>query len=73
LVSQCANPNCGEPFLYLRNGRLFVVPRQRAPETHATIEYFWLCKRCAETMEAEFGRHDHHLTLVARERTSIHG
>lgn len=50
MVSQCANPGCGAPFLYFRDGRLFAVPRRNA----TSIEYFWLCDDCAEQMELEF-------------------
>lgn len=70
MVSQCANPKCNEPFLYLRDGRIFVVPRSSDSETHATIEYFWLCKNCAATMEPEFGQSDNHVTLIARHKTA---
>ncbi|HEU4414094.1 MAG TPA: hypothetical protein VFT65_04875 [Candidatus Angelobacter sp.] len=68
MVSQCANPSCGEPFLYLRSGRLFALPRHNPSATHATIEYFWLCGTCAEKMEPKFGRHYHHVTLVERRK-----
>ncbi|HSM86873.1 MAG TPA: hypothetical protein VLT16_12005 [Candidatus Limnocylindrales bacterium] len=52
MVSQCANPYCGTPFVYLRDGRLYAVPR-RNPS--AMIEYYWLCSSCASEMDLKFG------------------
>jgi len=66
LISHCANPDCDEPFIYLRTGRLFTVPRRSASATSATVEYFWLCGRCAEIMQPEFTNHELHCTLVKR-------
>jgi hypothetical protein len=66
LVSQCANPNCQEPFLYLRSGKLFAVPRRNGPPSQATIECFWLCQSCAESLIFEFAQDDQHPTLVSR-------
>lgn len=70
VVSQCANPSCGEPFLYLRNGRLFTLPRHNATATHSNIEYFWLCATCAEKLEPRFAGHYHHVTLVERRKAT---
>jgi hypothetical protein len=53
MVSECANPRCHEPFIYYRQGKLFAVPRKSASVTRATIEHFWLCQRCAESMAVE--------------------
>jgi hypothetical protein len=60
MVHQCANPNCGKPLHYLREGRIFVfdlpdpdspVP---APGGRARrLQHFWLCGTCAETMVME--------------------
>jgi hypothetical protein len=50
MVSQCANPNCGAPFVYLREGKLFVIPRPSLPARHSTVECFWLCKNCARKL-----------------------
>jgi hypothetical protein len=47
MVTKCANPDCGAPFLYLRHGRLFAIPRPGASLRAANIEYFWLCGNCA--------------------------
>jgi hypothetical protein len=50
MVAKCANPDCGAPFLYLRQGRLFAVPRPRASVRATRFEYFWLCGNCAGRM-----------------------
>jgi hypothetical protein len=62
VISHCANPRCGTPFLYFRNGRLFVTPR-----TNAAVEYFWLCGACAEDLDLEFAERDYPPTVVVRQ------
>ncbi len=47
MVSRCANPDCGAPFLYLRTGKLFVMPRSGFSTRHSRVEYFWLCGNCS--------------------------
>ena len=66
MVSECANTRCHEPFIYFRQGKILAVPRGISAVTRATIEYFWLCPRCAESMALEFHRGDHHPSLVSR-------
>jgi hypothetical protein len=45
MVAQCANPECRAQFLYLREGKLFALPRGG---THSSrVEFFWLCGNCA--------------------------
>jgi len=60
LATQCANPQCSEELLYLREGRLALLDM----ESHANdpprpddgafamkcvpSKYFWLCRECAE-------------------------
>jgi len=63
VVSHCANPECGAPFLYLRDGKVFAVPRHDAK---APIEFFWLCDSCSLDLELEFSRHDHLPMIVQR-------
>jgi hypothetical protein len=66
MVSECANPRCREPFVYYRHGKLFSVPRRStAAATRATIEHFWLCQSCAESMAIEV-RHGGNPSLVSR-------
>jgi hypothetical protein len=50
MVSRCANPDCGAPFLYLRPGKLFVMPRSGFSTRRSRVEYFWLCGNCAGKM-----------------------
>ena len=66
MVSQCANPGCHEPFIYFHSGKLFAVPRREGRVVRATIECFWLCQRCAESMALEFRQDGDHPALVAR-------
>jgi hypothetical protein len=59
-VTKCANPACGEPFRYLRGGKLFLVdlPRSSAGPGNGsavalqsrTAEYFWLCDLCCSRL-----------------------
>ncbi len=52
MVSRCANPDCGAPFLYLREGKLVAV--RRAGEGHGSrVEFFWLCGMCASHLRFE--------------------
>ena len=59
MVGKCANPECGVPFRYFREGKLFrfdlsapstLVRVQSDRETHRRIEDFWLCGSCASKM-----------------------
>ena len=61
MLSKCANPACGTPFQYLREGRLFKFEVSSslpagphiiagASKPARKIEHFWLCGRCAATM-----------------------
>lgn len=57
MLNKCANPDCGETFRYLQEGRLFRVEREResiysAPEQP---EYFWLCANCCEKISLRLG------------------
>jgi hypothetical protein len=60
MVNQCANPTCGKPLHYLREGRIFVfdmpdpnvpVPVPGGRTRH--LRHFWLCGVCSETMVME--------------------
>jgi hypothetical protein len=58
MVNNCANPKCGKPLHYLREGRVFVfdVPDQFAAaggKKTRRIEHFWLCGECSRTMEMQ--------------------
>jgi hypothetical protein len=60
MVNQCANPSCGKPLHYLREGRIFVfdLPDPHPPTPAAggrarRLQHFWLCGSCSETMVME--------------------
>jgi uncharacterized protein YcsI (UPF0317 family) len=60
MINQCANPSCGKPLHYLREGRIFVfdLPDPHTPVPAAggrarRLQHFWLCGICSETMVME--------------------
>jgi hypothetical protein len=60
MVNQCANPSCGKPLHYLREGRIFVfdlpdpyVPVPAPGGRARRLQHFWLCGPCSETMVME--------------------
>jgi len=52
MVNHCANPECGKPLHYLREGRVYVfdVTRYAAAPADRTrrMEHFWLCGTCSD-------------------------
>lgn len=55
MVSNCANPKCGKPLHYLREGRIYVFDVPSGAEgpngkRARRLEHFWLCGTCAQTM-----------------------
>jgi hypothetical protein len=44
VVSECLNPDCRRPLVYLRSGRVVRVTRGSDDDLH--IEHFWLCGDC---------------------------
>jgi hypothetical protein len=57
MVNRCANPKCGKPLHYLREGRIFIfdMPDPNAPEgtRNNRREHFWLCGPCSQTLLLE--------------------
>ena len=57
MLSKCANPSCSTPFVYLRDGKIFLkqhiadsgskLPQPSVAGT-SRLEYFWLCGPCSE-------------------------
>ncbi len=45
MVSSCANPECGAPFLYFGSGRLYVFEPDE--DSDFRVESYWLCGKCA--------------------------
>ena len=80
MLSQCANSQCGKPFLKLREGKLFVVeidrvlrPGEKIPAAFVSarrqqrsIEHFWLCDECALQWTLIYDRTG--ITLIALKR-----
>jgi hypothetical protein len=55
MVTKCANPACSAPFHSLRQGRVFVMEVEGAPQSGGSgrsrqPHYFWLCHSCCRTM-----------------------
>lgn len=58
MVSNCANPKCGKPLHYLRDGRIFVFDVQNSNaatdgKKSRHLEHFWLCGPCSQTFAME--------------------
>jgi hypothetical protein len=49
MVSNCANPECGKPLHYLRDGKIFQLHFRSADNKNVTkrVEHFWLCGDCS--------------------------
>ncbi len=55
MISKCANPNCGTPFHYFRDGKLFTIEvanpanaeGKQGKKASRKIENFWLCGECS--------------------------
>lgn len=55
MVNNCANPGCGKPLHYLREGRIYIFDASTgATEPGAKrlrcLEHYWLCGLCSETL-----------------------
>ena len=53
MVSQCANPECGAPFLYFRQGKLIALRHRGETVRVGRVELFWLCRECANHITLE--------------------
>jgi len=55
MVQHCANPKCGKPLRYLREGRIFVFETRENSAEGSTrrMEHFWLCGACSKTYRLE--------------------
>ncbi len=55
MVKNCANPNCGKPLRYLREGRIFVFETKDndGEGSIRRMEHFWLCGACSQTFRLE--------------------
>ena len=55
MVNNCANPGCGKPLHYLREGRIYVFDASvgvtdPAKKRERRLEHYWLCGACAENL-----------------------
>lgn len=74
MVNNCANPKCGKPLHYLRDGRIFVfdLPDQISAlggKKSRRIEHFWLCGECSRTLEMQQSKD--RVQVFVRPRTRI--
>ncbi|HLH34399.1 MAG TPA: hypothetical protein VKX41_06980 [Alloacidobacterium sp.] len=59
MVNNCANPQCGKPLHYLREGRIFVFEaRNQSGEGDSAmrghhLEHYWLCGACSLKFRVE--------------------
>ena len=65
MIAKCANQKCGQPFLFLRGGKLFLVDGRANPQpwnpgtsdqVPRQLQHFWLCEDCAATMTLVVGQ-----------------
>lgn len=50
MVSNCANPACGKPLHYLREGRIYIFDAAVGKKGERRLEHYWLCGPCAKTL-----------------------
>lgn len=73
MLSKCANPYCSTPFVYLREGKIFIVesgsqptgPHLAKSQPATRVEHFWLCGRCATEMTVKPDR-PHGIKIVSK-------
>ena len=55
MLARCLNPNCGTPFSYLHEGRIFQIEQVRvAPgisDLKRSVESYWLCRTCSSKLK----------------------
>lgn len=83
MLSQCANSQCGKPFLRLREGKLFLVetdrlakpgepaapPFVRARQQQRCVEHYWLCDECALQWTLVYNPEKNGVGLAPRRRS----
>jgi len=55
MISNCANPDCGKPLHYLREGRIYIFNTPTATVASGKtgqrrLEHYWLCGVCMEKL-----------------------
>jgi hypothetical protein len=81
MLSKCANPSCSAQFIYLREGKLFVMEHSAKPRLKlhgpvlakpaSRLEHFWLCGRCSESFTLIY-QAEHGVQVVAKESGHPH-
>ncbi len=81
MVQTCANPACTAKFLYLHQGRLFVLETRTNNSDAASPEdifnnyhskspqYFWLCDSCLRELTLRYGAKSHQVKVGPRRTT----
>ena len=64
-LASCANPECGNKFRRLGEGKLFVRPAGKS-DTALTQKALWLCSECAERFDLRYDRRLEEYSLVRR-------
>ncbi len=52
MISRCENPECGRPFKYLHQGKVFILQQESEVQgAHADLieKLYFLCADCART------------------------
>jgi hypothetical protein len=68
-VSTCANPQCGQVFKRLGEGKLFVRPAEKN-DTGLTQKALWLCRSCAEHFDLRYDRREREYHLIRHRRAA---
>jgi hypothetical protein len=80
MLSKCANPECAAPFHYLREGKLFQIERRNGTLSIAgpqlvgdtrSVEHFWLCGPCSETMTLAFERQQGLIVIPLKKQPAV--
>lgn len=66
-ISQCANPECGQAFKRLGEGKLFVWPLQQ-DDGGVMQKTLWLCPECAKRFDLRYDRRQQEYHLVRHHR-----
>lgn len=68
-VASCANPQCGNQFKRLGEGKLFVRPAGKN-DSGTTQKALWLCPDCAQHFDMHYDRRQQVYSLVQRRRVA---
>lgn len=76
MLDKCANPSCSTPFIYLREGKVFMMEHKSHSRVRpggpllvkpaSQVEHFWLCGPCSAEMTVTYDR-DHGVAVVPKQ------